>query len=286
MADGPVCLLLLPPAQTEAHVGCAAVPDEQGQGNGHDGQGKGHVGGGHARDPYPLPHEDLIHDIIEVVDHQRQGGGNGVAADQAANGFRFQRILFLLRLFHEKRLLSALAGPPGQTFVQTKAKKDPTAPVYGLAEYHPGLWGPRRETGGTGKPPKPLSSPIQTDCWLRSCTELAYRSRAVTASREPLISEESAFFGSGYHLPPPLSTWPPGSLPFFFGGVDGAQSLLSSPMLCRVGARRGQQDTWASFSVLKDTPKFCNMVDRQENNNILGNRSRKFPSIVMVRRSV
>ena len=56
--------------------------------------------------------------------------------------------------------------------------------------------GKPREWEAAGGTPETLSSPIQTNCWLRGCTELAMRSRAVTASREPLVSEESMFICS------------------------------------------------------------------------------------------
>ena len=213
MAGGPVRLLLLPAAQAEAHIRRAAVPDHQRQGNGDNGgdqitgilaqnqcqcadgdngQRKGHVGGGHPRDPHPLADKDLIHNVVQVVDHQGQGCGDRIPADQTANGFGLQGILFPLGLFH--RSCSFLPRRGGRA-----AKKAPG--------YAPGLWAtgchPKltfqttRGWEAAGDTPEPLSSPIQTNCWLRNFTESAHGSRALTASREYLVSEESISFALG-----------------------------------------------------------------------------------------
>ena len=192
MAGGPVRLLLLPAAQAETHIRRAAVPDHQRQGNGDNGQRKGHVGGGHPRDPHPLADKDLIHNVVQVVDHQGQGCGDRIPADQTANGFGLQGILFPLGLFHVS--CSFLPRRGGRA-----AKKAPG--------YAPGLWAtgchPKltfqttRGWEAAGDTPEPLSSPIQTNCWLRNFTESAHGSRALTASREYLVSEESISFALG-----------------------------------------------------------------------------------------
>ena len=40
---------------------------------------------------HALAHKDLVHDVVEAVDHQRQGRGDGVADDQLLNRLGFQR---------------------------------------------------------------------------------------------------------------------------------------------------------------------------------------------------
>ena len=101
MADGPVSLVLLLAAQAEAHVGSAAITQHQGHGNGHDGQRESHVGGSHTGNTHTLPHEDLVHDVVQIVHHEGHGGGDGITAEESADGFRFQRVLLSNSLFHE-----------------------------------------------------------------------------------------------------------------------------------------------------------------------------------------
>lgn len=52
--------------------------------------------GRHGGDPHALAHKDLVHDVVEAVDHQRQGRGDGVADDQLLNRLGFQRAAGLL----------------------------------------------------------------------------------------------------------------------------------------------------------------------------------------------
>ena len=144
MAGGPVRLLLLPAAQAEAHIRRAAVPDHQRQGNGDNGQRKGHVGGGHPRDPYPLADKDLIHNVVQVVDHQGQGCGDRVPANQTANGFGLQGILFPLGLFHRSCSFLPRWG-------RRAAKKHPDTPlVSGPPDAIPSS---RSRQQGDGRPP-------------------------------------------------------------------------------------------------------------------------------------
>lgn len=85
VADGVVRLPLFFPAQAQVDIGGAAVPQQQGHGVDQDGQRKGDVGGRHSRDAHTLADEYLIHDVVEIIDHQRQRGGDGVADDQLGN---------------------------------------------------------------------------------------------------------------------------------------------------------------------------------------------------------
>ena len=91
VADGVVRLPLLPPAQAQADVGGAAVPQQQGRGIYQNDHRKGHVDGRHGGDPHALAHEDLVHDVVEAVDHQRHGRGHSVAEDQPLDGLCLQR---------------------------------------------------------------------------------------------------------------------------------------------------------------------------------------------------
>ena len=141
---------------------------------------------------YGFSHEQIAKMQHFSLEHQGQGCGDRIPADQTANGFGLQGILFPLGLFH--RSCSFLPRRGGRA-----AKKAPG--------YAPGLWAtgchPKltfqttRGWEAAGDTPEPLSSPIQTNCWLRNFTESAHGSRALTASREYLVSEESISFALG-----------------------------------------------------------------------------------------
>ena len=96
VTDGVVRLLLLAAAEAQADVGGAAVPQQQGHGVHQNDHRERHVDGRHGGDPHALAHEDLVHDVVEAVDHQRQGRGNGVADDQFLNRLGLQRAAGLL----------------------------------------------------------------------------------------------------------------------------------------------------------------------------------------------
>ena len=96
MADGVVRLPLFLPPQAQADIGGAAVSQQQGHGVDQDGQRERNVGGRHTRDAHALADEDLVHDVVEIVDHQCQRGGDGVADDQLGDGFGFQWALLQL----------------------------------------------------------------------------------------------------------------------------------------------------------------------------------------------
>ena len=193
MAGGPVRLLLLPAAQAEAHIRRAAVPDHQRQGNGDNGQRKGHVGGGHPRDPHPLADKDLIHNVVQVVDHQGQG----------LWGIEYRRIRrpmgSVSRGFCFRWGCSIVPAPFFHGGADGQQKKHPDTPlVSGPPDAIPSS---RSRQQGDGRPPATRLNlfllPIQTNCWLRNFTESAHGSRALTASREYLVSEESISFALG-----------------------------------------------------------------------------------------
>ena len=92
LADDPVCGFLILPAQIQIQICRAAVSDHQCHGDGHNGQRKCHIGGGHPRDAHSLPHKDLIHNIVQVIDQKRQCGGNGIFPEQLRDRCGCQRI--------------------------------------------------------------------------------------------------------------------------------------------------------------------------------------------------
>ena len=96
VADGVIRLLLLAAAEAQADVGGAAVSQQQGHGIHQNDHRERHVDGRHGGDPHALAHKDLVHDVVEAVDHQRQGRGDGVADDQLLNRLGFQRAAGLL----------------------------------------------------------------------------------------------------------------------------------------------------------------------------------------------
>ena len=96
MTDGVIRLLLLAAAEAQADVGGAAVSQQQGHGIHQNDHRERHVDGRHGGDPHALAHKDLVHDVVEAVDHQRQGRGDGVADDQLLNRLGFQRAAGLL----------------------------------------------------------------------------------------------------------------------------------------------------------------------------------------------
>ncbi|CAN3976846.1 PrgI family protein, partial [Dysosmobacter welbionis] len=79
VTDGVIRLLLLAAAEAQADVGGAAVSQQQGHGIHQNDHRERHVDGRHGGDPHALAHKDLVHDVVEAVDHQRQGRGDGVA---------------------------------------------------------------------------------------------------------------------------------------------------------------------------------------------------------------
>lgn len=168
VADGPVRLLLLAAAQAQAHVGRAAVAQQQGECVDQDDDGKGNIGGGHAGDAHALSHEDLVHDVIEIVDHQRQGGWDGIAQQQCGDRLRLQGIGFLFRV-HCNSSLCAFLLPRGE-----RVKKQPISPSGRTAILTVDPFERRAD----------FLLPSRPDCWPRDCTGLAERSRALTASRD------------------------------------------------------------------------------------------------------
>lgn len=120
------------------------VSQHERQCGGDDGQRKGYIGGSHAGDAHALSDENLVGNIIKIVHHQRQGCGNGILADQMADGLGGQRIgrrrhragCFGIGICHEKYL--------------------PTLHIEEIKVSH-----------------RHFLLPSRLDCWLRNCTGLA-----------------------------------------------------------------------------------------------------------------
>ena len=82
-ADAAVGALGVAPALAEAEVGRAAVPHAPAEGHGDHQQGEDHPRGGVAQVPQlTVADEDLIDDVVQGADEQRQDAGQGEGAQQ------------------------------------------------------------------------------------------------------------------------------------------------------------------------------------------------------------
>ena len=178
VAEDTIRRILIFSPQAEADVGGTTVAEHEADGVDEDGHGKGHVYRRHAGDSRTPAHKDLIDDIINVIDHKGQGRRHRVADKELRDRLRRQRAVDGLRLFHHAPsfLRFSLSG----SLPQIKTSGDMASPREFPA---PDAFFERQRERASGNVPKSLLLPSRPDCWLRSCTESAMRSRAFTASR-------------------------------------------------------------------------------------------------------
>lgn len=161
MRNRAVSVLLFLAAEAQADVGGRAVAQQQRNRVDQNHQRKGDVGGGHAGDADALTDEDLIDDVVQIVDHEGQRGGDGIAPEQCGNRFGFQRVCLLC--LHGWRP-PCLSPPPGKRKQPRLALQRTQNPAVSCAFF--GCEKAASAAGGFLLPSRP-------DCWPRDCTGLA-----------------------------------------------------------------------------------------------------------------
>lgn len=103
------CVLVTALSQIQTHVRRRSVTDHHAQGQQDGGERQDDIGSGVAQVTNALPNENLIHHVVERVDHNGNNAGNGLADHQFSNPLGPQRVGDYL-FVHFKFLLMNVNG--------------------------------------------------------------------------------------------------------------------------------------------------------------------------------